>query len=212
MKEEYFIKKLIEMYREAREPKFSHDKIRRGRSHSISSIAEDLFAHYLVQNIEVDSIYVDQPITVGKIKDQSYPDIILEKNGVLADFMDLKMDMGWHRDGLYSLCAQKHKWINFARGKDCKIRDGKDKVDTFHKISENASFNIVIISDKNANKEKINAQILKSKRFNPDVEVFVLSSNEHLNKYGLSVSELMKKVNIKEKEAEFSRLLKKLEK
>lgn len=126
-----FIYKIIELYQTARKPKFPNKKIKRGRSHSIASSSEDLFAHFLINKVKPDLIYVDQPISIEGFKTQNYPDISIVHNNVVTAFCDLKMDMGWDRAGLFDLCKKQNKWIGGVRGKKCKIRDGVTKTGSF---------------------------------------------------------------------------------
>lgn len=197
-----FIERIITLYRSARILKFPHKKLHRGRSHSIASTAEDLLAYYLANKIKADAIFIDQPVTIRHSKNQVYPDLVIGRKGELVGFIDLKTDIGWHRDLLYSLCKEKYKWLHNVRGKECKIRDGLEKTDTLYKVSEKASFNIVIISDQNIKLEKLKKQVIESKKLNPDVEVFILSKGKYLNTYGLSISDLMKRVIIDKKRFE----------
>lgn len=75
-----FILNIIKLYQKSRETSFYNKKIKRGRSRSISSSAEDLFALYLADKIDCDFIFVDQPISVIGHKSQFYPDIVVIKN------------------------------------------------------------------------------------------------------------------------------------
>lgn len=217
MKERDFVKKIIELYRSARISKFPDPKIRRGRSHSISSFAEDLFAKYLIGKIKADFIYVDQPISIRGSKAQSYPDIVVVKNSKLIAFCDLKTDLGFNRDGLFALCKKHNFWLKRVAGKNCKIRDGVTKKDYIFKINKSASYNIVLISGRNINKEKLYNQIQKSKKFSPKIDIFILTEGKndknrkqykvHLNDYGKSLRELLDRVKSRD---DFSRLVKKL--
>ncbi len=183
MTNQNFIDNIVKLYSEARYSKFPEGKIHRGRSHSISSSTEDLFAKYLVGKVSVDKIFVDQPITIREIKKTIYPDVTLEYKAEIIAFFDIKMDLGWNRDGLYDLCLNQYNLLNKIRGKNCKIRDGITKEDSEHVISNNISMNIVLISDQNINNKKLSTQIEKIKRLAPAVDVFVLTSGVHPNEY-----------------------------
>lgn len=208
MNEKDLIYKIITLYRTARKSKFPNKKIKRGRSHSVASSIEDLFARFLVNKVKPGLIYVDQPISVEGFKTQNYPDISIIHNNIITAFCDLKMDMGWNRAGLFSLCKEQNKWIGGVRGEKCKIRDGVTKTDSFYRIGARATYNIVLISNQNINQTLLNKQIENSKRFNPKVEVFVLTSGEHPNAYGISIENLMKKIVINKNDSK--RLVKKL--
>ncbi|MCX6725063.1 MAG: hypothetical protein NTX80_00730 [Candidatus Saccharibacteria bacterium] len=63
MEPKEFILKVIDSYVEARRSVFKDKKIHRGRSHTISSLAEDLLAYYLIKNDpNIEKIYVDQSV------------------------------------------------------------------------------------------------------------------------------------------------------
>ena len=210
MNERDLIYKITTLYRTARKSKFPNKKIKRGRSHSIASSVEDLFARFLMNKAKPGLIYVDQPISIEGFKTQNYPDISIVHNNIITAFCDLKIDMGWNRTGLFSLCKKQNKWIGNVVGKKCKIRDGVTKTDSFYHTSGGATYNIVLISSQNINQALLNKQIQNSKRFNPKVEVFILTSGEHPNTYGISIKNLMKKILINK--SEFKRLFEKLSK
>lgn len=203
-----FILNIIKLYQSARDTKFSHDKINRGRSHSISSFTEDLFAEFLAENIECDEIYIDQPISIDGVKGVSYPDIVVVRKKVVIGTCDLKMDMGWNREGLFDLCEKSFNAVKSMRGKCGKanVPDGLDKKELRFTVSSDYFHNIVIISDQNSGKIKLEEQRNKTLLFNPSVNVFILTSKEHLNSYRVEAKDLLNKVVINEDE--FSALLK----
>ena len=64
MEPEDFIRKVIELYREARMSSFYHPKLKRGQSRVIYNLTEDLMAYFLAVNLTEDyDFYIDQPIT-----------------------------------------------------------------------------------------------------------------------------------------------------
>lgn len=203
-----FIFKIIQLYQLSRKSKYSHDKIKRGRSHSISSLAEDLFAKYLVENIECDEIFVDQPISVESVKKISYPDIVIVRGDTIIGTCDLKVDLGWNREGLVELCEKSFEYLKEIQGKKCKINNGLiTKKIKYYKISNKCFHNVVIISNKNIKAENLEEQrkIVK-KKFKSLINVFILSSDAHLGTYGVTAKKLMKKVSVRE--SEFDELLK----
>ncbi len=205
-----FLHQVIRLYRSARKPKFINKKISRGRSHSISSIVEDLFAHYLSRYIKCDHIYIDQPVSISGFDNRIYPDLVIIRNNRIAAFIDLKMDVGWNRGGLYDLCKKHYSKIDAIRGKKCKLREGINKKDHFYITDKKLSYNIVLISDQNVGLRTLNDQIKQSLDFNPDIEIFVLTTEEHPNAYGIEIKDLMKKIKINNDA--FKKLVKKLNK
>lgn len=203
-----FLNKTIRLYHKARNSAFPHIKIFRGRSHSISSDSEDLFALFLSDKIDCNAIYVDQPISVKGFSYQIYPDITLVCKGQITAFCDLKMDLGWKRDKLADFCTEQFQLMKKVRGKECKIRNGITKQDSQLKISKNASMNIVIITDQNIQPLRLKAHLEKAGKLKPAVEVFILTSGEHPNTYGLNRRVLKRKIKINEDQ--FESLLSKL--
>ena len=112
MSPDELLERIINLYQDARISRYADSKISRGRSHSISSVVEDLFASYLIlSDKEIDNVLVDQPVFVEGVKSTFYPDITIIRNGEITAFIDLKMDLGWKRDGLKELCEKREKEI-----------------------------------------------------------------------------------------------------
>lgn len=203
-----FILNIIKLYQKARLSKFQDKKIRRGRSHSISSDTEDLFASFLLKKIHCDLIYVDQPISISGRSAQFYPDIVIVKNNKITAFCDLKMDLGWKRGELYTYCKKLKVFLGQIKGRDCKIRDGTTKEDKHYTIHSKVSFNIVVISDQNINPIILKSHEKNIKTLGSGVELFVLSRKEHPNTYGYTPEELVKKISIDD--GAFKKLIRKL--
>ncbi len=197
MNAQEFIYKVIYLYRKARKPVFANAKIKRGRSRSIASLLEDLFAAFLIENVKCEYIYVDQPLSVVGLTKQAYPDISITRNGLITSFCDLKTNLGWNRDGLADLCEHHFRWLKNVRGKTCVLYDGVNKKEENYKISKRASYNIVILSECNIKSALLKEQIENANRFRPDIEIFTLTSKQtNLNSYDETVGELRKKADI----------------
>ncbi|KKS70128.1 MAG: hypothetical protein UV40_C0004G0001 [Parcubacteria group bacterium GW2011_GWA1_42_7] len=208
MDNEDFILNIIKLYQKARETGSDNKKIRRGRSHPISANSEDLFALFLIDKINCDFIYVDQPISIVGRRGQIYPDIVIVKDGIITSFCDLKMDLGWKRRELFSFCKTKKNKLSQIRGKQCKIRDGLTKKDKIFTISSKLSFNVVILSDQNIKAEILRDHRKKIGSLGADVGLFILSGREHPNTYGFTPDELLKRIDIKNEA--FNELIEKL--
>lgn len=192
-----FLERIIRLYQDARISKYADSKISRGRSHSISSVVEDLFANYLIlSDSKIDKILVDQPVFVEGVKSTFYPDITVIRNGKISAFFDLKMDLGWNRDGLSGLCKKDKELIEVIRSKSCTFKDGSTKERGTYEISDSAVYDIVIISDQNIAKPKLDAQISEVEMLSDFVKVHILSKNEHPNTYGLEPAELLEKIEV----------------
>jgi hypothetical protein len=195
--EKDLITEIISLYHKARETKFSNDKIFRGRSHSISSAIEDLFAHYLTNNIECAYILIDQPLKIEGIKNKNiYPDLAIVQKDEIIVLLDLKTDLGWNRDGLYDLC-KKHSWlITKIKGSRCSFKNGNTKEIKELVLSKKVIYDVVIVSGKNVNKEKLNKQIALSRKLKPKIDIFVLTDKIHPNQYNISKKEIISKLEI----------------
>lgn len=199
MSPQEFLERIIRLYQDARISKYADSKISRGRSHSISSVVEDLFANYLIlSDGKIDKILVDQPVFVEGVKSTFYPDITVIRNGKISAFFDLKMDLGWNRDGLSGLCEKDKQLVEAIRSKSCTFKDGSTKVRGTYDISDSAVYDIVIISDQNIAKPKLDAQLTGVESLSDFVKVHILSKNEHPNTYGLEPAELLAKIELQE--------------
>ena len=108
-----------------------------------------MLAAFLGFNLTKDfDIYVDQPITVKGINKKLYPDIILSENGTLQSFLDVKMDLGWNRDGFVKFCQNKDQEIDNVLSKNYTLKDGLTKATLQGDISSELKYHVVIISDK----------------------------------------------------------------
>jgi len=209
--EKDLIKHIIKTYREARRTKFANNKIFRGRSHSISSIIEDLFAHYLTQNIKCDQIYIDQPLKIEGIKGKNiYPDLVIVKNDKIIALLDLKTDLGWKRKELFNLAKKYSNLIKNIKDKKVSLRIGETKERRDFKISDKISYDIVIMSGTNINKNLLEKHLEQIKKIKPKIDVFILTKSKHPNTYNLSIQSLLSQIVINE--ADFDRMFKKLNK
>jgi hypothetical protein len=202
--EEYF-KKIIELYRNSREPKFYNPNIHRGRSSSISSELEDLTALFLaLNNPNQCSYFTDQPM---KFEGSStkYPDIVIQNtDGLIKDLVDVKTDIGWDRDGLYAFCQEWEKRIRAVKGKKTEFKHGKNKTKVQGKFSENLKYHVVVVSEKNSGSkiESDHRNVMTKLRH---VCLYVLSKGEHPNNYKYDGEELLERIEINNNE--FQRLV-----
>ena len=153
-----FIREIIELYQEARKSRFSDKKIKRGRSRTISSLIEDLFAAYLSEKIDCDEILVDSPIKVDGFKNMFYPDIAVVKKGKIVCTFDLKMDMGYVRDLMIPLYNKASENVKKFRGKACHSNVMKDnlieKEEKAYAFSKKLKHFFVVISGRNISDKK----------------------------------------------------------
>ena len=119
MKEFEFIKGIVEHYHAARSLTIPQPNLRRGRSHAISSIVEDLFGAFIASKYSDHEFLVDQPITFqieGKSK-TLYPDLVMIKDGMIKHMFDVKMDLGWKRQEIMYETCPGWKMQEFAQEK-----------------------------------------------------------------------------------------------
>ena len=206
---DYFLSRIHQAYVDARIPLCadarSGSAIERGRSRTISGIAEDYFAELLYKELSEENLrfFVDQPLVGGVHK--VFPDVIIarRKEGPasfeIIYMLDLKMDVGYHRDNTAGedkqsyVAKAKSLLENLALLKDApeiSTKSGnkkKSKTDSsapryYFSMHPQASYDEVIISSKNAgNKEKEQQLIGRAK--DPSCNIWVLSIGEHPNEY-----------------------------
>jgi hypothetical protein len=197
MTPEEFLLKVVRLYQDARISRYIDAKIRRGRSHSISSIAEDLFASYLLSaDKTIDFILVDQPVHVPDTKTTFYPDITIVRNSQITAFLDLKMDLGWKRRGLVDLCRKDQALMQAIRGSECIFKDGETKERKSYPISDSAVYDIVVVSGENIAQKLLDDQLAEAGQYAEDVMIHILTTNEHPNTYGYTPEALMEKIRI----------------
>jgi hypothetical protein len=197
MTDREFIEKIITLYRNARQTTFPVDNIKRGKSHSISSQVEDLFAFYISELVDNNiEILIDQPISFnlfGKSK-TIYADIAMIKDNVVYQVWDLKTDLGWKRDSFVQFCKDKILLVKGASGQILKLKDGEFKTERILKFSDNLTFNIVVVSGKNISTAKGERNIVETKNLE-NVGVYFLTNNIHPNSYEFEINELLNRMN-----------------
>lgn len=193
MTEKELIEKIVTLYKEARVTTILRKNIRRGRSHSVSSRVEDLFAIYIAEQLEDHNgelpenieLLIDQPFTykIGNKTYSIYPDIAIIQDSNVIKLFDIKMDLGWNRD-FFQFCKSKQDLINEIRQKDTKAKDGATKEQRSFCFSNDLKYNIVIVSNENiskAQREK-NQKLIKDLDKNK-IELFILTQGAHPNIY-----------------------------
>ncbi|MEM9411404.1 MAG: hypothetical protein AAGA30_09840 [Planctomycetota bacterium] len=198
-----FLLKIISAYEEARLTGTDHPKIRRGRSHSISSQAEDYLAEYLVQSDpSLDLVLVDQPVTLSaKIAGteravQRYPDLVLIRNGTIETLIDLKMDLGWARTKMREFCEKHETTLDFFAGQTGRLKDGRTKETREYEFSKKLRYIIAVISGQNINQDQLKTQLGTVREFEPRVTVLVLSNGVHPNAYEANSATTLSRLEI----------------
>jgi len=182
-------RQLVYLYRNARNPVFYHPSIKRGRSHSISSQVEDLFAFFLSLNLTKDyQFFVDQPLNLGKR--QFYPDISVVENRKLIHAFDVKTDLGWKRNDFSDFCKNKNDELKDFFNVELSVTDGISKNKFLIKTPQEFHYHIVILSGLNIKREKLKKHLNTISKLKY-VHAYVLFPNEHPNYYGDDVEQFI---------------------
>ena len=187
-------RQLVYLYRNARNPVYYHPSIKRGRSHTIASQVEDLFAFFLSLNLTKDyQFLVDQPLNLGK--KQLYPDISILEMGKLIHAFDVKTDLGWKRNDFTQFCEDKEREIKRFFGVELSATDGITKEKFKIKTATSFHYHVVILSGLNINRKKLEEHLNAINKLNY-VHAYVLYPNEHPNYYGEAVEQFINSVTI----------------
>lgn len=199
--EEYF-RKIIELYRHSRDPKFYNPNIKRGRSSSISSELEDLTALFIALNNPNQCRYfTDQPMKFEG-NTTKYPDIVIQNSdGKIENLIDVKTDIGWNRDGLFSFCEEWENRMDSIKGTETSFKQGTNKSIIHGNFSTEIKYHVVIISKENSG-TKIETDYVRVKDNFNNVSLYILSEGLHPNNYDLPPSEMMEKIKIHHDEFE----------
>lgn len=203
-----FIEKIRNAYLKARncsyQPVSNSHILRRGTSHTISSIAEDIFAGYCVEKVsrpEDYEVIADPQISFSgtelrNINDKKSllirPDVAICKNKTVTCLFDLKMDLGYNRSDFMKQAITKNQQINLIKNRNAKING------EVYFISPDIMFNYLLLSEKNGLKG-LHSQNMVTIKTLENIDAFILSDGDHLNSYNL-------KSTFTANELEFNRL------
>jgi len=183
-----FFTKIVEEYHLARCPVLASQKIVRGRSRSVSALAEEAFAGFLVDNDQsIQQIFVDQPFTTASPVDgkkrTTYPDLAVVKSDEIVALFDFKMDMGWNRNGLDEICKKHNQFVLGVRGMQLsyspKSAPKSDKPISVN-VSRGCTYDIIIATSMNWNKAGVN-QLTSISEVYDAVSAYLLSEGTHPN-------------------------------
>lgn len=193
-----FINKTREAYLNARNyiytPNLNVEILSRGTSHAISSVTEDLFGCYCANKVHVTSdikIFIDPPVSFkgtdlkNKSKKKSLlvrPDLMITKNNIATCFFDIKTDLGYKRKDFYNQAFDKNSQIELIKGQKASTNHGQTKVRNEFTVSDDAKFIYIVISQGNI-KRSIQQDFIRDIRLLPNVEIFLLTTGDHLNSY-----------------------------
>jgi hypothetical protein len=148
-----FLRAVSELYLHAQKAKFRNvnsKPVYRSRSKSVSSDAEDLLAdHLAVLLIEAKEIWVDVALTSIRptAAKRLMPDVVVLGNDEqIVAVIDLKMDMGWNRQGETALLERFNQWMSSAKKRGAKSGWG----DKIFKIDPKAKYHIAVVTEHNS--------------------------------------------------------------
>jgi len=96
---EYF-KIIIELFHQSREPEYYKPNIKRDRNSSIPRRLDDLTVLFIALNNPNNcNYYTDQPIKFEGSTTKYLDIVIQEENLDNNNFIDVKTDIGWNREG-----------------------------------------------------------------------------------------------------------------
>lgn len=200
MTNQELIDNIQKYYAEARDSEYNHSQITRGRKHSISSKVEDLFAYFLLKQLDKENteLWVDYPMTyksktkLTKKNNPSsitiYPDIAIVRNNIVTDVIDIKMDLGWKRDFAPTLnkaleAVNELQSVKVGTYKKVDEFGNKTKTGFPIKFSSKLKWHIVVISDQNIShhqmiKNESTASILCAES---TLNLYIFTRNQHPN-------------------------------
>ena len=82
-----------------------------------------------------------------------YPDVMLVKNNMIRNLVDVKTDLGWKRRQFTDLCKDANAKIAKLGGKKGAIKEGITKKQKSLSFSKKVCNHVVIISDQNIQKK-----------------------------------------------------------
>jgi len=192
MTHQEFIDEIRKAYLAARKysyvPRRNSQVLRRGTSHTISSISEDIFAAYCAEKaIQTNGLEIiaDPQISFSgaglrNINDKKSllirPDVAICKTQKIVCLFDLKMDLGFNRSGFITQATARSIQMNLIKNK-CATINGNPYI-----ISPEIEFNYLLLSEKNGlrglhNRNMATIETLKN------INAFLLTDGDHLNSY-----------------------------
>ena len=199
-----FMKKVCELYEEARHPKIRLQNISRGTSRVVSFEVEDLTAAFLATNLGTDYKFLIAQKMKVEAMSSFEPDVVVIKGNQIHDIIDVKMDLGRRRSDFFE---EGEKWrdrLTQLKGMECSFIDGVSKERQFSSFASSVKCHMVVISAGNISSEQLQYQVSKYDNYDT-VELYVLSENLHPNTYHKTPSEIIEIMNVRDDE--FHRLL-----
>ena len=153
--------------------------ILRGTAHSVSGYMEDIFALYMANRINNNSIQylVDKLISIRfgeKGRSTTFkPDLAILENSELKEYFDLKTNLGWNRD-LEKYLTKKNELIRKIKGRNGWIHFSKENIQEITYSSE-LKYKMVVFNGWNINPDQLIKNIAFASQLE-NVEIFILNT------------------------------------
>jgi hypothetical protein len=122
---------------------------------------------------------------------------------MIKDWIDVKTDIGWNRNGMYEFCREWENRIEEIKGTETQFKLGLNKEIIKGVFGKSIKYHVLIISLVNSGKKIIeDYQRIKNELTN--VNLYILSEKVHPNNYKYNESEILSSMLIREEE--FQRL------
>lgn len=190
MTHQEFIEEIRKAYLGARKcyylPKKNAQVLRRGTSHTISSISEDIFAAYCAEKANLTDgleVIADPQISFSGTELRNInnkksllirPDVAICKKQEIVCLFDLKMDLGFNKAGFIDQATARNMQMNLIKNKITTINGEQ------YFISPEIKFNYVLLSEKNGLRGLHHQNMEKIQALN-NINAFLLSDGDHLN-------------------------------
>jgi hypothetical protein len=192
--------------RNAREPKYYHPDIMRGRSSPVYNEINDLSAFFIDMNNTSGCSYItDLPLKMNGNTTKLFDIVIQNSKGEINNLIDVKIDVGWSKPSrLISSHTEWEKRLNSVKGTKTSFKQGANRTKVIGKFSKNLKYHSVFIAKRYIG-NPFNKDYDDVRRKLKNVFLYVLSDTPKSNELHLSNFEIIEKMDIRHDE--FERLL-----
>jgi hypothetical protein len=173
-----FAADVVADYWAARTPLVPDNRLTRCTARVTSSLAEERLAHLLLlQSPDIEHIYVDCRIypAPGMDGQMRKPDLVVKTAGEIKRLVDVKMDMGYMRQGRLMPLAENAAVLLHNRGRIVRVAGEAMQ------MAERCKYVLLVPSGLNIDAAIRDAQIAEANNLDQDVAVRVLWPNHHPN-------------------------------
>ncbi len=151
----------------------------RGTAHPVSGYMEDVFALYMAERINNNSVQylVDKLISIRfdeKGRTTTFkPDLAILENNELKEYFDLKTNLGWNRN-LEKYLRKKNELISKIKGRNGWIHFSKKNIQGIT-YSNELMYKMVVFNGWNINPDQLAKNIEFASQLE-NVEIFILNT------------------------------------